>query len=206
VLVALSLAAALAAPGATPDAGELARRVQAYYERTSDLEARFEQSYLYQAVGRRQESSGVLRVKRPGRMRWDYEAPARKAVAVVGARLVQWEPEANQAYVDESFDASAMSAAVTFLLGTGSLAREFELSVDGQGWLLCRPRKPDPRVATVALQVGEGGAVTASRVTDAQGNANEIRLSSIRRNAGLADAAFELVLPEGIRRLGPPGR
>ncbi len=199
---ALTLSALLAAP----DAGEVARRVQAFYERTADLEARFTQSYTYKALGRRQESKGLLRVKKPGRMRWDYEAPARKTVAVVGSRLTQWEPEARQAYVDERFDASAMSAAVTFLVGKGSLAKEFDLSLDGEGWLLCRPRKADPRVESIALEVGSSGEVTATRVTDAQGNVNEVRLSGLRRNLGLADAAFEVALPEGTRRLAVPGR
>lgn len=200
----LALLAALAL--AAPDPAEVARKVQAFYERTADLEARFTQTYTHAAFGRRQESRGLLRVKKPGRLRWDYEAPAPKTVAVVGNRLVQWEPEARQAYVDERFDAGAMSAAVTFLLGRGSLAAEFELALDAEGWLRCTPRRPDPRVAAVLLRAGPTGEVTATRVVDAQGNVNEIRLEGIRRNAGLADAAFEVALPEGTRRLPVPGR
>ncbi len=202
----LAAALALSALISAPDPGELARRVQAFYEKTADLEARFTQTYAYKAFGRKQESTGLLRVKKPGRMRWDYESPSRKTVAVVGSRLVQWEPEANQAYVDEHFDASAMSAAVTFLLGKGSLAKEFDLSLGPDGWLLCRPKKPDPRVESVALEVGPSGEVTATRVTDAQGNVNEVRLAGMKRNAGLADSAFDVQLPEGTRRLSMPGR
>jgi outer membrane lipoprotein carrier protein len=202
----LAAALALSALVAAPDPGEMARRVQAFYERTTDLEARFTQTYEYRAFGRKQESKGLLRVKKPGRMRWDYESPARKTVAVVGSRLTQWEPEANQAYVDERFDASAMSAAVTFLLGKGSLAKEFVLSAGAEGWLLCKPKKADPRVESVALEVGPSGEVTATRGTDGPGNVNEVRLTGLKRNAGLADAAFEVVLPEGTRRLAVPGR
>src|SRR5512139_1161849 len=123
-----ALALVLAAPA--PAAPSLAAKVQGYYERTPDLEARFAQTYTYAGFGRKQVSSGTLRVKKPGMMRWDYEKPARKTIAVKGSRLVQWEPEENQAYVDDRFDASAMSAAVTFLIGKGDLAREFDPSVD----------------------------------------------------------------------------
>ena len=95
-LLALCHAAAPAepAPAAPPQPGarELARAVQAFYERTRDLEASFVQTYRYAAAGRSQVSRGTLRVKKPGRMRWDYQAPERKTVAVVGSRLVQWEP------------------------------------------------------------------------------------------------------------------
>jgi outer membrane lipoprotein carrier protein len=191
---------------ASPDPAGVARKVQAHYEHTGDLQARFVQTYTHAAFGRKQVSKGMLRVKKPGKMRWDYEEPIRKSIAVSGSRLVQWEPEANQAWVDESFDARAMSAAVTFLLGKGSLAKEFDLALDAAGRLLCTPKKPDPRVAALLLEVGPGGEVLATEVRDAQGNSNEIRLSEVRRNAGLPDAAFEVKIPEGARRLPAPGR
>jgi outer membrane lipoprotein carrier protein len=200
------LVALLALSLAAPDAAAVARRVQGFYEGTRDLEARFVQTYTYAAFGRKQVSKGTLRVKKPGRMRWDYEEPERKTVALAGSRLVQWEPEANQAFVDDRFDATAMSAAVTFLLGRGSLAAEFHLALDSEGWLLLRPRKPDPRVESVALEVGPSGEVAATRVRDAQGNLNEVRLSAIRRNGGLPDSAFEVSIPPGAHRLSPPGR
>src|SRR5512142_462063 len=186
LLVALAVAAA-GAPAAPKDpaAAALAAKVQGYYERTRDLEARFTQTYTYSGFGRKQVSSGTLRVKKPGMMRWDYEKPAPKTIAVKGSRLVQWEPEENQAYVDEEFDASAMSAAVTFLLGKGDLAREFDLSVSDLGELVLRPKAPDPRVQSIALTVAEDGAVTATRVVDGSGNVNELKFTAVRRNPGL---------------------
>ncbi len=193
-----------APPAASAQAQALARKVQSFYERTKDLQARFEQTYTYSGFGRRQVSSGTLRVKKPGMMRWDYETPAPKMVAVKGSRLVQYEPEENQAYVDEHFDASAMSAAVTFLLGKGDLAREFSLSVDGSGALLLRPKEPDPRVESIALTVGSDGEVQATRVVDGAGNVNEIKFTSVKRNQGLSDAAFDVKLPKDVRLIGAP--
>src|SRR5512142_2972869 len=197
-LLAALLVAAPAAKAPDPAAAALARKVQAYYEATRDLEARFQQTYTYSGFGRRQVSSGTLRVKKPGMMRWDYEQPTRKTIAVKGARLVQYEPEESQAYVDEHFDATAMSAAVTFLLGKGDLAKEFDLSRDGAGGLLLTPKEPDPRVASIALAVGPQGEVPATRVTDGSGNVNEIRFEDVRRNAGLSEAAFEVKLPKDV--------
>ncbi|MFL5273347.1 MAG: LolA family protein [Anaeromyxobacteraceae bacterium] len=197
---ALSLAAAAASPAA------LAQKVQAYYEKTADLEARFVQTYTYAAFGRSQVSKGTLRVKKPGKLRWDYEAPAKKTVLVAGSRLVQYEPEANQAYVDEHFDASAMSAAVTFLLGQGRLDKEFDLAVDGEGRLVLTPKKPDPRVERVVLTVGPGGEVTATRVEDGSGNVNAIAFEGLRRNVGLKDAVFVLDLPKDVHRVSAPGQ
>jgi outer membrane lipoprotein carrier protein len=205
LLLAALLAASPAAPAADRGA-ELARKVQAYYEATRDLEARFQQTYTYAGFGRRQASSGTLKVKKPGMMRWDYEKPTPKTVAVKGSRLVQYEPEENQAFVDEKFDASAMSAAVTFLLGKGELAREFSLSAGEGSTLLLRPREPDPRVESIALSVGPSGEVTATRVEDGAGNVNEVKLSAVRRNAGLPDSAFDVKLPKDVRRVDATGR
>src|SRR5512138_2666746 len=173
LLAALALAAA-GAPAAPKAPAALAAKVQGYYERTRDLDARFTQTYTYAGFGRRQVSSGTLRVKKPGMMRWDYDKPAKKTIAAKASRLVQWEPEENQAYVDEKFDASAMSAAVSFLLGKGDLAREFDLSVDDLGALVLRPKAPDPRVESITLKVADDGAVTATRVLDGSGNVNAL--------------------------------
>jgi outer membrane lipoprotein carrier protein len=203
--LALPAARAPAAPAA-PAAAALAAKVQGYYERTRDLEARFAQTYTYAGFGRRQASSGTLKVKKPGMMRWDYDAPARKTIAVKGSRLVQWEPEENQAYVDEKFDATAMSAAVTFLLGQGDLAREFDLSVDEMGALVLRPKAPDARVESIALTVGEDGVVTATRVVDGSGNVNELKFTGMKRNPGLPESAFDVKLPKDARRIAPPAR
>ncbi|WP_242392598.1 LolA family protein [Anaeromyxobacter oryzisoli] len=211
--LALLLLAVATSPFAAPAAGAtaadpqaLARKVQATYERTRDLEARFKQTYTYAGFGRRQVSEGTLRVKKPGKMRWDYTSPAPKTIAVKGSRLVQLEPEENQAYVDDHFDATAMSAAVTFLLGKGDLAKEFDLSVDGAGALVLRPKAADPRVESITLTVGEDGEVLATRVVDGAGNANELRFEAVKRNQGIPDSAFEVKIPRGARRVGGAGK
>lgn len=201
---ALLLCALAAAPAA--DAHQLAARVQATYERTRDFEAHFVQTYTYAAFGRSQVSRGVLEVKKPGKMRWQYEEPVRKTVVVNGSRLVQYEPEANQAYVDEHFDATAMSAAVAFLLGKGKLEKEFEPSLGEGGELILTPRRGDGRVARIGLRLDEAGDVTATRVVDGSGNVNEVRFEGVRRNGGLKDSDFELRLPRDVHRIAPPTR
>jgi outer membrane lipoprotein carrier protein len=201
-----ALAAALATGLAAASPTALAQKVQSFYERTSDLEARFVQTYTYAAFGRAQVSKGTLRVKKPGKLRWDYASPAKKTIVVNGSRLVQYEPEANQVYVDERFDASAMSAAVTFLIGRGRLDREFDVAADAQGRLVLTPKKPDPRVAKVVLTVGDSGEVKATQVEDGSGNLNLVAFEDVKRNVGLADEAFALDLPKDVHRVKAPGQ
>jgi outer membrane lipoprotein carrier protein len=187
------------------DAAALAKKVQGFYERTRDFQASFVQTYNYAAMGRAQVSKGTIKIKKPGKLRWDYLSPVPKTIAVSGNLLVQYEPEANQAYVDEKFDASAMGAAVTFLWGKGNLAGEFQLSVAGDK-LVLTPKKSDPRVASIELTVKEDGEVTTSRVIDGSGNVNEIAFTGASRNVGLKDTEFEVKLPADVHRMKVPGR
>jgi outer membrane lipoprotein carrier protein len=205
-MIAAALSLALAATAAASSPSALADKVQAHYEKTKDFEASFVQTYTYSAAGRSQTSRGTLRVKKPGKLRWDYLEPSRKTIVVNGSRLVQYEPEENQAYVDDRFDASAMSAAVTFLLGKGKLAREFELSAEAGGKLVLTPRKPDSRVDRVILTVSESGEVTGTRVVDGSGNVNDIAFQKLQRNVGLADDVFALELPEDVHYVKMPGQ
>lgn len=202
LLVLAAASPARAAPAG--DAQALAAEVQAYYEKTRDLEARFTQTYTYAAFGRSQTSRGTLRVKKPGKLRWDYVSPTEKTILVDGSRLVQYEPDAHQAYVDERFDATALSAAVTFLLGKGSLTKEFQVASDAPGKLVLTPRQQDGRVREVVLTVGEGGVVTATRVVDGNGNVNALAFEDLKRNAGLPDGVFVLALPKDVHYVKPP--
>jgi outer membrane lipoprotein carrier protein len=197
------------APAATPavaaaptPATELARKVQGFYEQTRDLSARFTQTYSYAGAGRKLTSTGTLKVKKPGLMRWDYLTPSPKVVAVTGKRLVQYEPEEQQAYVDEQFDATAMTAAVAFLLGQGDLLREFAAALGEGGTLVLTPRRADPRVARLVFTVGGEGEVQATSVVDGSGNENRLVFTEMKRNGGLPDAAFEVKLPPGVRKVG----
>ncbi len=192
------------APQPTADAQGLVRKVQAFYEKTRDLSAHFRQTYTYAGFGRRQVSSGTLQVKKPGMMRWDYQKPSPKTVVVKGTRLVQYEPEENQAYVDEHFDASGMSAALTFLLGKGDLTKEFDVASGENGALVLRPKVEDPRVDQITLVADAQGQIVSTRVMDGAGNVNEIQLEDVRRNTGVPDSAFDLKLPEGVVRTSPP--
>jgi len=202
---ALALTLCAASPPVT-DAQTLARKVQAFYEHTHDLTAQFQQTYTYAGFGRRQVSSGIVKVKKPGMMRWEYQKPSPKVVAVKGNRLVQYEPEENQAYVDEHFDSSGMSAALAFLLGRGDLEKEFEVSSSSTGALLLRPRQADPRVDVIELVVAPDGQITATRVVDGAGNVNEIAFEEVKRNTGISDEAFEVKLPADVVRLAPPSK
>src|SRR5690242_8106430 len=80
-----------AAPSADP-AKEAVVRMQKFYEATTSLHARFEQE-LTTGLGAQRKAAGDVWLKKPGRMRWEYERPERKLMVADGTSLWVYEPE-----------------------------------------------------------------------------------------------------------------
>ena len=62
------------------------------------------------------------------------------------------------------------------------------------------------RLESVTLTVGPEGEVTRTRVLDAQGNVNDLEFRSLKRNAGVREADFEVEVPADAHRVQMPGR
>jgi outer membrane lipoprotein carrier protein len=196
--------ALIAAAGPQKDSGRaLARRVQAYYARTKDFSARFAQHYTYLAMGKSEDSSGTVQVKRPRFVRWDYEKPERRTLFVEGKTLWIWRPDDKEAQVKRDFGGDQLSGAFTFLWGRGDLLKEFSSkAVPAQkdlppgDALQLDPLKPIPGVAKLLFVVGKDGRVLASVVTNPQGDVNQMVFSEAKVDQGLPDSLFHFEPPK----------
>src|SRR5579875_4158701 len=83
LLAALCLASSVAAARAQPlTAAALAKRIDSHYNSLRSLEVDFTQQY--QGMGMDRRASGVLLLKKPGRMRWTYDKPSGKLFLLDG--------------------------------------------------------------------------------------------------------------------------
>lgn len=185
-------------------AHRLAERVQRYYGRSHDFSASFAQRYSYLALGRVEERTGSVQVKKPGLVRWEYQTPEKKLLLLDGKAFWQWVPEDNQVTVKRRVEESELSAAFTFLWGKGDLLQEFtpQLGEAQEGLpqgevLLLAPRKQGGSVQRLVLVVDPKGQVLASQVTDAQGNENRLLFSGAQLDRGLPDTLFVFEVPKG---------
>ena len=132
--------------------------MQAFYEKAKDCSASFTQSYVNQAFKKTLTSSGTLRFKKPGMLRFDYTAPEAKFFVVRNDRITSYVPAAQQAMVG-SFKADQLSASVTFLFGKGNLESEFTIHAPDRTDLaagtamLLLPKKDDPRFSKIYFVV-----------------------------------------------------
>jgi outer membrane lipoprotein carrier protein len=203
VFVAL-LAAPAAKDSAAKDGRALAKRVQAFYAHTKDFSARFAQHYTYTALGKVEDSTGTVEVKKPGLVRWDYETPEKRTIFVDGKTLWIWKPQDQEAQVKRNFGGEQLSSAFTFLWGKGDLLKEFSAKAvpvpeglpKGEGLELL-PVKPSAGVQKLLFVVAPDGQVLASVLTNPQGDVNQIVFSESKIDQGLDSARFHFEPPKG---------
>ena len=202
-MTALVAALLLAVPAKDPGRA-IARRVQAFYAQTKDFSAGFRQHYTYVAIGRVEESEGVVQVKKPGRVRWDYAKPDRRTLYIEDRTLWIWRPDEQEVQVKRDFGGEQLSSAFTFLWGKGNLLKDFspravpapEGLPKGDA-LELTPIKAMPGIDKLLFVVARDGQVLASVVTNPQGDINQIVFTDAKIDQGLSDSLFHFAPPKG---------
>ena len=207
-MLALVLTASLfvaAAPG--PGAGDgalaraLLRKVEEHHARTRDLVARFSQSYRSGMLGREVTERGVVSIKRPGRMRWEYKDPEPKLFVSDGRTFYFYVPADKQVIVSEQDEGRSLAARL--LSGRGGLSDEFDVSLEspleeGVVRLKLVPRREQSDVERAFVDVEPSGRIRSLLLDDVQGNRTRFRFEGVRENTGLADELFRFEVPKGV--------
>jgi outer membrane lipoprotein carrier protein len=203
-MIAILLAALAVAPTADTDAPlaqSLVRRLEERQARAQDMTARFVQSYRSGILGREVVERGIVRLKRPGRMLWEYKDPEKKTFLSDGKSYYFYVPADRQVIVRDQDEERGV--ATRLLSGKGGLLQEFEVSLDappaeGVYRLRLSPRKEDPEIQVLIVDVEPSGLLRAIQVEDAQGNRSRFRFDEVRENTGLPDRLFRFEVPPGV--------
>jgi outer membrane lipoprotein carrier protein len=197
------LLAALALPAETDAslAQSLVRRLEERQSRAQDMTARFVQSYRSGVLGKEIVERGVVRLKRPGRMLWEYKDPEKKTFLSDGHSYWFYVPADRQVIVRDQDQERGV--ATRLLSGRGGLLGEFEATLDSppsEGLYRVRlsPRKPDPEVEVLLVDLDPSGQLRGIQVEDAQGNKSRFRFEDVRENTGLPDKLFRFEVPPGV--------
>jgi outer membrane lipoprotein carrier protein len=203
ILLALLAPAPPAAPA--PPEADVARglvlRLEAHRARTADLVARFTQTYRSGMLGREVVERGVVSVKRPGRMRWEYKDPEAKLFVSDGKTFSFYVPADRQVIVSEQDEQRSLAARL--LSGRGGLSAEFAASMEEpleEGVLRVKlvPRREQPDVEKAFLDVEPSGRIRSILLEDVQGNRTRFRFESVRENTGVKDELFRFAVPSGV--------
>ena len=215
LLVVPVLALGLArAAGAVPTLDEALQAVEATYQKIRDLKAPFRQSAFNRAVGQTVEATGTLYLKKPGKLRWEYQTPTPQEVVSDARRFWVYTPELKQVNVSDAPEALAGPAG-SFLQGLGQVREFFQArflnpaqptDADGNVVLDLTPKEPRPLLARLIVTVDpKTWLVRTAVVHDELGNTVTVRFGTVTVNAGLADTLFTFVPPAGVTVVPVPG-
>jgi chaperone LolA len=203
-----------AASAAAPSVDEVVARVEATCARVEDLSARFHQTATNRSLGQVQEASGVFLMKRPGKMRWEYQKPEARLFMSDGKTLWAYSPADRQVVVQDVGEAFASRMPLSFLAGDCQLRREFAVSAvenaatrDATSFMILdlRPKHPEGGIARMLLEVSlQTYTVEKTTVFDAAGNTTVIALTGLKLNSGLSDQQFQFTPPAGVTVVTPP--
>jgi outer membrane lipoprotein carrier protein len=198
---------ATAARAQTPQGGEaLARAIQTHYQQVRDFTAAFEQAYVGGALKRRTVERGTVAIRKPGRMRWDYESPEKKLFVSDGTRMYFYVPADRQVRVSAMPEEGRAPTPILFLAGRGDLLRDFRVEevaapsgVAGARALRLRPARPEPEYETLTLVVdGSSYVMKQLIVVDGQGGTSTFSFTNLRENVGVPDSRFVFTMPKGV--------
>jgi outer membrane lipoprotein carrier protein len=202
LVVAVLVGASLSAQ---TDVHAIADKVDQRYNHMQTLEAQFAETYS--GAGMTRTESGTLTLKKPGRMRWDYEQPRPKMFLTDGTTAwfyVPGERQVRRAPVKQLDD---LRSPLRYILGKTKLEKEFTgLSIasgqkplyDGDIVLQGIPKSLADRVANTLLEVSPDGLIRRIVIDQLDGSSTEFRFLQQKENVQVPDQRFHFMPPLGV--------
>ncbi len=207
MLVALFAAPAVAEPPES-DVRVLVERLQAHYDALDGFEAEFTQRYQRKILRRAVEESGRVFVKKPGRMRWEYQSPEEKLFVTDGSRSYFYIPIEKQVMVSHHPQgAMGMGEGSPFELLTGRsrMTDSFVFFTSdtpptrGGEMLHLIPIRRHEEFEDVEIELApETGELLRVILLDAQRNRTEFIFENMRTDLDLPESLFQFTIPADV--------
>jgi outer membrane lipoprotein carrier protein len=207
-LLALASAAASPAQAAQPTVQALAKAVDAHYNHLASLQTRFTERY--RGMGLDRTESGTLTLRKPGRMRWAYDAPAGKLFLLNGKDAISYTPGDPQAYRLPAKQLDDLRSPLRFLLGHTDLEKELDhltaAPIENKLYSLAGAPHgaPGQRIRQVTLTVDAQGTIHSLQIDEADGSITRFDLTDQRENLPTPEGDFTFTPPPGVTVVNSP--
>jgi outer membrane lipoprotein carrier protein len=183
-------------------AAELAGRVDRHYNALHSLEVHFAQEYT--GMGMDRKESGVLLLKKPGKMRWTYTNPDGKLFVLDGRDGYFYSPGEAEAQKVPEKQLDDLRSPLRFLLGHTELQKELTgLTVtpagNGRWELRGVPKGLEQRVSALKITVTADGVIREMTIEETDGVTNRFTFSGEADNVPAPNPAFVFTPPPGVR-------
>ncbi len=201
ICIALILQMQFSAPAQT-SISESLRKVENRYNNIRTLQLDFEQtiSFTAQPSAKRTES-GVLFLRKPGRMRWEYRKPAEKLFLSDGKDVYYYSAAAHRVEKSKIKETDDMRAPLAFLIGRLDFQRDFrEYHIRQEGpnrWVTAIPKSTKAPYKEVQFLLLSDSRIAQLRVLGHDQSIMDFRFSSEVLNPPIPDTLFLFQAPKG---------
>jgi len=199
----------LGAPGFSfaMTAGEITKEVQKKYDTIKTLKADFVQVALSVGQNKGRVSNGNLVIKKPGKMRWEFQKPVGDVVVSDGKKMWIYQQDLNQV-IETKIEENTPQVAMNFLAGAGSIDKDFNVellgTVEDKFELKLTSKEGIPHINEIVLLVDKKTfVVVKTTVKDSFGGETAVEIKNVKINENVKDKLFEYKAPKGVTVMKP---
>lgn len=178
----------------------LLKNVEAHYNHTKTLQLLFKEQYTPSGKALRTES-GVLYLRKPGRMRWDYDQPKGKFWVSDGKEWWLYTPADNRVEKGKLKESDDLHPLLAFLLGKLNFNRDFKNmkgTPDGPDTrITAEPRSENLPYSSVEFVVTADDRIREVKLTNFDHSILEFSLDQEKADAPLDPKLFQFKAPPG---------
>ena len=173
-------------------------RIQEAYKSIEDIKGSFVQTNYMKDLGRTDTYKGVLFIKRPSKMRWEYKGDKPQEIIINNDEILMYKKADKQAFKSAFSRQTYGQAPVALLSGFGKVREEFNITKKNKKLLLI-PKNPMGNIVSIEIETSdEDFPIKSFIINDMRSNRIEIQLKDVEINTGIKDAFFDFSLPEGV--------
>jgi len=178
----------------------LLKAVESRYNRAQTLQVTFAETYSGLGRSARTEA-GMLYLRKPGRMRWEYTQPAGKLFVSDGKEVYLYLPTENRVEKMPLKATEDMRAPLAFLLGKLNFEREFQniqAKAEGDGSLVtAEPKSESLPYSQVEFLVSPAFEIRKLHIIGQDQSILDFTFDDEKLNPALANSMFHFQPPPG---------
>jgi outer membrane lipoprotein carrier protein len=148
-----------------------------------------------------QVERGILYLRKPGKMRWNYEAPAGKVFLSDGKNVVLYTPADNRVEKSKLKESEDLRAPLAFLLGKLNFWKEFrEFSSrleNGMVWVTALPNSDQAAYSMVEFLISPDFRIQKVRIKGQDSSQLDFSFANEQLNATFSPSLFAFAPPPG---------
>ena len=193
---------------ANTDLDVLLKGIEHRYNSAKTLQIRFVESYSVEGRAKKSEA-GILTLRKPGRMRWDYSEPTGKLFVSDGKDVYLYTPDAHRVEKAKLKASEDMRAPLAFLLGKLDFAkdfRDFDIQPQGANRLITAKAKNDKLpYQKVEMLVAPDDQIQRLVVHGEDLSILTFAFDGEKLNPAVDDAMFKFQMPAGATLVDAEG-